>query len=123
MGLSSEVIAQLGRWKNEKAFSEHYLRLQAPQLAAQKILEHVHNVSRGIGPEADRSCTPLTQEERGRDLEAEGTRQGETRLFPGDVIMFCGVNYSVIFAPFFRHRSGLQLALVFVLVFGLFTMR
>ena len=89
-GLSSEVIAQLGRWKNEKAFSEHYLRLQAPQLAAQKILEHVHNVSPGIGPEADRSCTPLTQEEGGRDLEAEGTRKGETRLFPGVMfILWC----------------------------------
>ena len=37
LGLPSEEVCELGKWKNINAFSAHYLRLGAPLLASEKL--------------------------------------------------------------------------------------
>ena len=45
LGLSSEEVAELGKWKDIKTFSEYYLRLHACQRACDQLSIFVHNVS------------------------------------------------------------------------------
>ena len=69
LGLSSEEVCQLGKWKNLAAFSSHYLRLGACQHASQKISQIVHTVSLGQSADPDWSCTPGTKGQGGKDQE------------------------------------------------------
>ena len=61
-GLSSDHVAQLGRWKNLETFSKHYLRLGAAQVAAEKLGGFVHKVSQGNCAEPEWSRTPGTEQ-------------------------------------------------------------
>ena len=67
LGLSSEVVCELGRWKNPTAFTAHYLRLNAASKAQKSILERlVHRDPSSEGAEQDRSCSPERPPEPGR---------------------------------------------------------
>jgi hypothetical protein len=37
LSLSSEMVCEIGRWKNQGAFTNHYLRLGAAGIAAEKL--------------------------------------------------------------------------------------
>ena len=37
LGLSSEEVCHIGRWKNSEAFAKHYLRVGAHSLASEKV--------------------------------------------------------------------------------------
>jgi len=83
LGLSSEQVCEIGKWKNTGAFSSHYLRLVAPGVAGGRIQEMVHKVSPGEGAEPDWSRTPRSPrgDSGGRDLEGEAPKPGETYYF------------------------------------------
>ena len=81
LGLSSEEVCQLGKWKNVAAFTSHYLRLGACQHASQKISQIVHTVSLGQSADPDWSCTPGTKDQGGKDQEGEAQRPSETCTF------------------------------------------
>ena len=62
LGLTSEQVCELGKWKNVQAFSQHYLRIGAHKVASQKILPFlVHKVSplRSAKPDYDDDAQPL----------------------------------------------------------------
>ena len=84
MGLSSEQVAELGKWKDIKTFSEYYLRLQTTKRATQLIsnLPWVHTVSPGDSADPDMSQSPPRNSfEGGRsDMEGEAQDTGETRF-------------------------------------------
>ena len=69
LGLSSEQVCQLGRWKNAQAFTAHYLRLNAAQDAGALVQKMVHKVSLGQSAESDWSWTPGTKDQGGKDQE------------------------------------------------------
>ena len=78
MGLTSEEVCQLGKWKNTGAFTSHYLRLGAVEKAEGKI---VHNISPDRSAEHDQSRTPRTEEDSGgSDWECEAQEDGEILL-------------------------------------------
>ena len=80
LGLSSEYVCELGKWKNPTAFTAHYLRLGATEVAAQALSPLlVHTVSSSRSAEPDRSSSPRTNLDLGRiDLEGEAQREDET---------------------------------------------
>ena len=81
MGLSSEEVCEIGKWKNTNAFSSHYLRLGAPTRAARELDLMVHNVSSWGSAEYDQSRTPGTNgDPGGSDWEYEAQSQDETNL-------------------------------------------
>ena len=85
LGLPSEVVCELGRWKNPTAFTEHYLRLGAANQAGVAIFRNlVHRDPSGNGAEQDRSCRPVRSTAPGQsDLDCEAERQdGPTRPTP-----------------------------------------
>ena len=69
IGLNSEEVCELGKWKNTSAFTSHYLRLGAPLVASQKISSIVHSVSSRQSVEPDWSRTPGTGDRGGSDQE------------------------------------------------------
>ena len=78
LGLSSEMVTEIGRWKNFQAFHNHYMRLGAAKEAGKTVLSAlVHKVSPGQRAESDRSRTPETEDPGGSDLEDEAQRPGE----------------------------------------------
>jgi hypothetical protein len=82
LGLSSEEVCEIGKWKNTGAFSSHYLRLGAPQQAGRRLERFVHSVSSGEGAEPDKSRTPRNHGDLGgRDLEGEAPSPDETYYF------------------------------------------
>ena len=83
MGLSSEEVCEIGKWKNTSAFSSHYLRLGAPKRAAQELGSLVHTVSSWGSAESDQSRTPGTNlDPGGSDWEDEAQSQDEPTLPP-----------------------------------------
>ena len=82
LGLTSEEVCEIGKWKNVQAFHAHYLRLGAPQEASQKICDLVHNTSPEMSAEPDLSRTPLKKcfEKGGRDKEGKARRDAEVTL-------------------------------------------
>ena len=91
MGLTSEQVCAIGKWKNTTAFTQHYLRLDAVS-TAQSLFNRVHSVSPWGSAESDWSHTPGTRgEPGGSDQEGEAQTHGETRfLFAGVVPIFFG---------------------------------
>ena len=79
LGLSSDQVAQLGKWKNLEAFSKHYLRIGAVQDASEKLSSFVHTgVSQGACAEPAWSRTPGTdQGPGGSDHKGEAQEQCE----------------------------------------------
>ena len=82
LGLASEQVCQLGRWKNAQAFTAHYLRLNAAQEAGSLVEKMVHKVSLGHSAESDWSWTPGTEDQGGRDQEDEAQSPSETCSLP-----------------------------------------
>jgi hypothetical protein len=79
LGMSSEQVCAIGKWKNSTAFAQHYLRLNALGNAQEKLHEKLHKVSSGIGAEPDWLCTILSANETiGNNQEGEAPRQDET---------------------------------------------
>ena len=76
LGLSSEMVCELGGWKNTQAFAAHYLRLGASEQAAEVINRLlVHNDPSCYSEEQDRSCSPGTAPDLGRsDLSYESCK-------------------------------------------------
>ena len=78
LGLSSEEVAELGKWKDIKTFSEYYLRLHACQRASDQLSIFVHNVSPLECAEPDMSHSHPKPFEGGRsDMEGEAQNKGE----------------------------------------------
>ena len=81
LGLTSEQVCEIGKWKNSQAFSDHYLRLGAPRVAATKLFSLVHNVSPERSAEPDLSRTPGNLgDPGGRDKEGVAQSEGEPTL-------------------------------------------
>ncbi len=80
-------MCETGRWKNHQAFSDHYIRLNAIEVASKVLYDWVHNDSLGQGAEHDWSRTPLTEEMGGRDQEGEAQRLSEPTLPLFDIEM------------------------------------
>ena len=85
MGLTSEQVCEIGKWKNVSAFSSHYLRLGASNVAASKINELVHNVSPLETAESDLTCTPGRNNPGGSVREDGAVNNGEPTLPPFEV--------------------------------------
>jgi hypothetical protein len=86
LGLSSEEVCEIGKWKNINAFTAHYSRLGASEKASLHIGQLVHKVSPIQSVESDWSSTPRTQELGGRDQEDETQSVGEP-THPAQVII------------------------------------
>ena len=73
LGLSSEIVCELGGWKNAQAFTNHYLRLGAAEKAA-VVLSHtlVHKDPSCEGAKRERSCSPGRTPDPGRNDLASG---------------------------------------------------
>ena len=83
LGLNSEEVCEIGKWKNTAAFSSHYLRLDAALKAGEKLSALVHNVSPSRSAEPDQSRTPGNfYDLGGSDWEGEAQRLGEPTLPP-----------------------------------------
>ena len=82
IGLSSEQVCEIGKWKNQQAFNDHYLRLNASGEAGKALSNWVHNDSLGRSAEPDWSRNPLTEEMGGRDQEGEALRPSEPTSLP-----------------------------------------
>ena len=81
LGLSSETVCEIGKWKNFGAFQSHYLRLGAAKDAGKALATLVHNVSPWGSAEPDWSRTPGKKlDQGGSDQEGEALSQGETRF-------------------------------------------
>jgi hypothetical protein len=76
-GLQPEEVCELGQWKNLQAFTQHYLRVGAPEKAAQVIQSWVHKTSPLRSAEHEGSRTPPKNEGGGGDPECEAQSKGE----------------------------------------------
>ena len=76
-GLPSEVVCELGAWKNSEAFSKHYLRLGAAKTAKNVLIKNfVHSVPSCQSAEPGVSRSPGTPGDTGRrDAQGEAQRQ------------------------------------------------
>jgi hypothetical protein len=76
-GLPSEVVCELGSWKNSEAFSKHYLRLGAAKTVANVLVQKfVHKVPSCQRAETGVSRSPGTDRDTGRrDPPGEAQRQ------------------------------------------------
>ena len=79
LGLTTEQVAELGKWKDIKTFSQYYLRLQAAESASRALSFFVHTVSPLDCAEPDMSHSPPRKSfEGGRsDMEGEAQDKGE----------------------------------------------
>ena len=67
LGLPSEVVCELGSWKNSEAFSKHYLRIGAAKTASQVLVKKfVHKVPSCQRAETGGSRSPGTDRDTGR---------------------------------------------------------
>ena len=88
LGLSSEEVCELGKWKNHQAFASHYLRLGAAASAATFLNPVVHNVSPRDCAEPDQSRTPGMEDLGGSDWEGEAQDIGEPTRPPRSSFRF-----------------------------------
>jgi hypothetical protein len=82
MGLTSEQVCEIGKWKNVAAFSSHYLRLGATNIASHNISQLVHRVSPLGVAESDLTWTPGKDDPGGSVREDEAMSNGEPTLPP-----------------------------------------
>jgi hypothetical protein len=80
LGLDSEIVCEIGKWKNTQAFASHYLRLGAPKTAGDLLQNLVHSVSSGGGAMPDWSRIPRTQDSGRSDQEGRAPTPDETTL-------------------------------------------
>ena len=76
-GLQPGEVCELGQWKNLQASTQHYLRVGAPEKAAQLIPSWVHKTSPLGSAEHEGSHTPPKNEGGGGDPECEAQSKGE----------------------------------------------
>ena len=81
LGFSSEVVCEIGKWKNPTAFAAHYLRLGAARQVGRAVGALVHTVSPMEEAEHDLKRTPGTVgvDPGGIVGECEALNMGETR--------------------------------------------
>ena len=91
LGLSSEAVCEVGKWKNVGAFTSHYLRLGASDMVGQKIGNMVHRVSPLSSADPDLTWTTGKNDLGGNVREGDAQSNGETRSpSPADVpVLFC----------------------------------
>ena len=77
LGMSSEEVCEIGKWKNVAAFTSHYLRLNASKKLGTKVSELVHKVSPLRSAEADLTWTTGKNDLGGNVREAEAQSNGE----------------------------------------------
>ena len=80
LGLSSEEVCEVGKWKNVAAFTSHYLRLGASTKVGQKVQEMVHSVSPLESAEPDLTWTTGKTDPGGNVREGGARDNGETRF-------------------------------------------
>ena len=85
LGMSSEEVCEIGKWKNVNAFTGHYLRLNATETLGTRISTLVHKVSPLRSAEADLTWTTRKYDLGGNVREAEAQSNGEPTLPPMDV--------------------------------------
>ena len=72
LGLTSEEVCEIGKWKSSNAFQSHYLRLGASKTASGRVSNFLHTVSPVCSAEPDQSRTPARPPEPGgSDWEGE----------------------------------------------------
>ena len=65
LGLTSEKVCEIGKWKNSNAFESHYLRLGASKTVSGRVSNFVHTVSPGCSAKPDKSRIPERPPEPG----------------------------------------------------------
>ena len=80
LGLSSEEVCEIGKWKNVAAFTSHYLRLEASTKVGEKLQQMVHRVSPLESAEPDLTWTTGKTDLGGNVREGEAQNNGETRF-------------------------------------------
>ena len=80
LGLSSEEVCEIGKWKNVAAFTSHYLRLGASTTVGEKLQDMVHSVSPLESAEPDLTCTTGKTDLGGNVREGGAQDNGETRF-------------------------------------------
>ena len=81
LGLSSEEVCEIGKWKNVGAFTSHYLRLNAATKVGEKLQEmFVHNVSPLDSAEPELTRTTGKNDPGGSVREGGAQDNGETRF-------------------------------------------
>ena len=85
LGMSSEEVCEIGKWKNVNAFQSHYMRLNASKTLGTKISQLVHKVSPLRSAEADLTWTTRKYDLGGNVREAEAQSNGEPTLPPLNV--------------------------------------
>jgi hypothetical protein len=67
LGVSSEIVCELGSWKNTEAFAKHYLRIGAAQVAGSVLSQKlVHTVPSWRSEERGGSSSPGRNPDTGR---------------------------------------------------------
>ena len=77
LNVNSDIVCEIGKWKNQGAFASHYLRLGAANLAASVLNPLAHTVSPRDCAEPEQSRTPGTEDQGGSDWEGEAQDIGE----------------------------------------------
>ena len=87
LGLSSEQVCEIGKWKNASAFQAHYLRLGAAKAAGESIQKLGAQNSPLESAEPDWSRTPRTNQDLGgSDQEGGAQDNGEIRSLSPAVV-------------------------------------
>ena len=86
LGLSSEEVCEIGKWKNASAFTSHYLRLNATDKIGAKIYQMVHSVSPLQSAESDLTWTTGIGDPGGSVREDGAQSHGEPTPPPFGVV-------------------------------------
>ena len=82
LGLTSEEVCEVGKWKNVSAFTSHYLRLGASHTVGDKIHSMLHNVSPLGSADPDLTWTTRKYDLGGNVREGDAQSNGEPTLPP-----------------------------------------
>ena len=83
LGLSSEQVCEIGKWKNVGAFTSHYLRLGASDTLGQKLTSMLHRVSPLSSADPDLTWTTGRIPDPGGNVrEWDAQSNGEPTLTP-----------------------------------------
>ena len=87
LGLSSDEVCAIGKWRSTSAFAQHYLRVNATQSAADLLSRKVRSVSPWASAEDDWLRTPGTKRDLGgSNQESEARTHGETCAFSAGLL-------------------------------------
>ena len=94
LGMSSEEVCEVGKWKNVNAFNSHYVRLGASDVVGEKIGTMVHNVSPLSSADPDQTWTTGMQDLGGNVWEGDAQSNGEPTPPPLNEHVFGTQNYT-----------------------------